>query len=284
MAVQRRSSTAVGGFVLAVLIACGAARADTVASSVADYEPRFVRPTGSMPGTGFAIDTNIDTPSDAAELRVGGQNRFKFTAAFFFPLPALDPGQTVANANLRFAQRADASAIAPTYNADLRVLGITQDISDANDPDSTGRMPTVGPSLSATDILYSETDADTRPGIGTTLARLELQDDFLTPADTIAAGGATTPRESNAAADTLLTGYLNSLITQGIPAGSYLIVTLNPDATPNDEQSNRYLFASSNSTLPADHPTLSFDVVPEPGGVAMLGLAALGLSARRRRR
>jgi PEP-CTERM motif len=284
MAVQRRTARAAGAFFVSSLLACGATRADTVESSVADYEPRFVRPTGSMPGTGFAIDTNIDTPSDAAELRIGGQARFKFTGAFFFPLPALDPGQSVANANLRFAQRPDASVLAPNYNADLRILGITQDISDANDPDATGKMPTVGPSLSSTDILYSESDTDTRPGIGTALGRLEIQDNFVTPADTIATGGATTPRETNAAADTLLTGYINSLIAQGIPAGSYLIVTLNPDGTPNDEQSNRYLFASSNSTIPADHPTLSYDVVPEPGGIAVLGLGALGLIARRRRR
>jgi len=261
-----------------------------ITSSVADYEPRLTRPTGSNPGESFAIDSNIDTPSDAAELRIGGQSRFKFTGAFFFALPTFAPGDTVTTANLRFAQRPDASTIPLTFNADLRVLGITQDISESFDPDPTpgdttpdADTPTINPALSPD--LFSETDLDTRAGIGTLLGRVELQDNFVTPADNIATGGATTPRESSDAADALLAGYINGLIAEGIPAGSFLIVTLNPDGTPNDVSTNRYTFASANSAVEADRPTLTLDVrpVPEPGTIGILGAVGFSLLARRRR-
>ena len=272
---------AAAGF--AFVSAANGALLDPITSSVADYEPRMTRPTGSTPGEGFAIDTNIDTPSDAAELRVGGQSRFKFTGAFFFALPAFAPGDAVTGANLRFAQRPDASSIPLGFNADLRVLGITQDISDTYDTDATGKAPTINPVLGP--LLYNEDATDDRAAIGTALPRLLLQDDFVTPADVIAAGGATTPRESNDAADLLLSGYLNALIAEGIPAGSFLIVTLNPDATPDDVSTNRYLFASANSTVPGDRPVLVLDVtaVPEPGSLAVLGFAAARLLVRRRR-
>ena len=279
------ASRAAGMMAVAAVLGMGsAAQAAIITSSVADYEPRMTRPTGSTPGTGFAIDTNIDTPSDAAELRIGGQDRFKFTAAFFYELPALAPGETIANANLRFVQRAQSSTLTPSFNVDLRALGITQDIAVENDPDTTGQAPTVGTTLRSTDILYSESDTDLRPGIGTTLGRLELQDNFLVPADVIQAGGTAVPRESDAVADALLTTYLNALYAEGVPAGSFLIVTLNPDAAPGDTQTNRFGVAAANSATVADRPVLSFDIVavPEPTTLGLFAAGGLALLARRR--
>jgi hypothetical protein len=250
-------------------------------SSVADYEPRLVRPMGSQPGQDFAIDTNYDTPSDAVELRVGGQARFKFTGAFFFPLPTFTPGQTVSSANLRFTQRPDANAAAPQFDLDLRVLGITSDISETYDPDATGKAPTINPALGPE--LYNETNEDTRDGIGTSLPRLLLQDDFVTGDQGIPTGGATVVRETGDMADLLLVNYLNQLIAQGVPAGSHLIVALNPDATPDDTQTNRLIFASANNATAADRPALQLEVVPEPSTLGVLGIAVAGLLARRRR-
>ena len=266
----------------AVLGIAGAAHAAVlppIVSSVADYEPRLTRPTGSTPGTGLNIDTNIDTPSDAAEVRVGSQDRFRFTSAFFFPLPEIAPGEVV-TANLRFVQRPDSTASIP-FNADLRVLGITQDISEAYDPDATGKAPTINPDLGA--LLYDESDADTRAAIGTELPRLELQDNFLTPADLIPTGGANVARETSDVADLLLAGYLNSLAAEGIPEGSFLIVTINPDSPPDDGATQRLRFAAANSGAIGDRPTLTIEVVPEPSTLGVLGVAAVGLLARRRR-
>jgi hypothetical protein len=271
---------------LSVALVAGAAQAAVlppIVSSVADYEPRLVRPTSAAPGTGFAIDTNIDTPSDADNLRIGGQSRFRIGSAYFFALPALAAGESVANAGLRFTQIPDSAATGtvPVFNADLRVVGITQDISVANDPDSPQVAETVNPALSA--LLYNDTATDDRDGIGTPLPRVVVQDNFLTPAQYLANGsGANAVRETNALAGLTLAGYLNALYASGVPASSFLIVTLNPDAPPDDVINNRYQLASANAAAGLQ-PTLTIDVVPEPSALGLLGLAAAGLLARRRR-
>ena len=257
-----------------------------ITSSLADYEPRLTRATGSAAGTGLAIDPAIDNSSDALNLRVGGQSRFRIGSAFFFALPTLAPGESISNAHLSFTQipeTATSGANVPSFNADLRVVGITQDVAVANDPDVPAVDPTVNPALS--ELLYSDAAADTRAGVGTALPRLLLQDNFLAPAQYIANGGSIAARATNSAADALLSGYLTSLYAAGVPANSFLIVTLNPDAPPGDVNTNRYQIASANATDAAQgKPTLSLTVVPEPAGIAALGFLAVGTLARRRPR
>jgi hypothetical protein len=274
-------------FSLVLLLGTGAVRAApmVITSSLADYEPRLTRATGTNPGEGLAIDPAIDTPSDAANLRVGGQSRFRIGSAYFFALPALAPGQSIGNAHLSFTQIPDTAtsgANVPAFNADLRGVGITQDISVANDPDNPQVDPTVNPNISA--LLYNDADTDARPAVGTAVPRLLVQNNFLAPGDYIANGGSIATRNTTAAADALLGGYLNSLYAAGVPDGSFLILTIMPDAPPGDAVTNRYQLASANATDPAQRPTLTIDVVPEPASLGLFAIGAAALLARRRRR
>jgi hypothetical protein len=290
MALRKNMRGVLGGFGFAVAAALGCSAAVaaplTITSSLADYEPRLTRPTTSAPGTDLAIDPAVDTPSDALNLRVGGQNRFRIGSAYFFALPTLGPGESISNAHLSFTQIAETAtsgANVPAFNADLRVVGITQDIAVANDPDNPQVDPTVNPALSAS--LYNDAAIDTRPGVGTALPRLLVQDNFLTPQQYIPLGGGIATRSTDAAADALLGGYLTSLYAAGVPANSFLIVTINPDAPPSDVNTNRYQIASANATDAAQgKPTLTLTVVPEPGTVGVLAIAASGLLARWRRK
>jgi hypothetical protein len=274
----------VGGLALAGVLSGARADAATIVSSLADYEPRLTRPTGSNPGEQLAIDPNIDTPSDATTVRVGGQSRFRFTSAFFFALPALNPGDTITNANLQFTQGPDGSTVAPLHNVDLRGVGVTQDVLVANDPDAVKVDETANPALS--DLLYNDQEIDTRAAIGTTVPRTEIQENFLTPSDTIATGGAQVVRNTDAAGDLGLAAYMNALYAAGVPAGSFMIITLNADAPPNDAATSRYLFASANDADLVDRPTLTFDVLaaPEPAGFTMLAIGAVAALGRRTRR
>ena len=285
VSVRIRLAPVLRALVVGAALSGGSAVAATIVpSSLADYEPRLTRPTGSNPGEQLAIDPAIDTPSDAANLRIGGQSRFRIGSAYFFPLQPLLPGQTLSNAHLSFTQIADSATggVAPTFNADLRVVGITQDVSVNNDPDNPKVDPTVNPAISAD--LYNDTDADERAPLGTTVPRLRVQDNFLSPAQYIANGGTAAVRGTSSEADALLTAYLNSLYAAGVPEGSFLVVTLTPDAPPSDVTTTRYQIASANAADAGQRPTLSFDVVPEPGATGMLAVAATGLLARRRRR
>ena len=266
----------------ALLSGARTSHAAVIEGSRADYEPRLVRPTGSNPGEQFAIDPAVDTPSDANNLRIGGQTRFRIGSAYFFALPTLQPGELVSTAGLRFSQLPDSATngVVPTFNADLRVLGITQDISVANDPDSPPVAETVNPAISS--LLYNDAATDDRAGIGTALPRLLLQDDFLTPAQYLANGGTAAVRETSILAGTTLAGYLNALYASGVPDGSFLIVTLNPDAPPDDTLTNRYQIASANAADAAQRPALTIDVVPEPSAMGVLAVAAVAVLRRRR--
>jgi hypothetical protein len=286
---MRRFSCRFGWAVLAtILVSAGAANAAvlTIEGSPADYEPRLTRPTTSQPGEGLAIDTNVNTPSDAANLRIGGQARFRIGTAYFFALPTLAPGETIYLASLRFTQIPDSAAtgVRPTFNADLRAVGIFSDISVAHDPQGT--QPQINPSLdpSLSSLLYGDAEDDTRAAVGTTVPRFEIHDNFLVPDFYIANGGTNATRTTGPGANLLFANYLNTLYAAGVPSGSYLVVTLNPDAPPDDVNTNRYQVASANATDASQRPALTVEIVPEPSAAGLLVLAGTALVARRRRR
>ena len=58
-------------------------------------------------------------------------------------------------------------------------------------------------------------------------------------------------------------------------------MTRNPDAPPNDAITNRYQIASANAADPLQgKPTLTLNIVPEPGTLSLLAIASVSLLAR----
>ena len=122
---------------------------------------------------------------------------------------------------------------------------------------------------------------DSAPG------RRQIQDNYLTPSDFVPFGGVAAPKSSDPAGDAALLGYINELYAnqganQFIPGTSYLVLRLNPD-TGGEAGTKRYTVASADSATPAvSLPTLTLDVVPEPGTGAMLLLGTAVVVTRRR--
>lgn len=277
-----------------IAAAAHAAPAATIVSSVADYEPRQERGRddgnwyfndlndGSSTGTGTG---NIDIPSDAGEVRVGGQNHHKYSAAYFFPLPQSSEVASVDAAHFAVSQIEDTSATDPTFNADLWAVGIYSNIAVANDFDDPKVNPTIGEDGLAS-LLHNDADTDTRAGLNTSVPRTKIADNFIAVGEHLDPGGGSALFETSGAEDAALLAYLTELYnTTTIGPDAYLVLRVSPDATPNGDATNRYRLASaSNGTAGVTLPTLTLETtpVPEPAGLALLALGAAGLLARRR--
>ena len=270
------------GVAAAVLcVSAGVAGAAPIYSSLADYEPRLVRPNPSPAGEQLAIDPAIDTPSDAANLRVGGQSRFRIGSAYFFALPTLTPGQTISGASLAFTQIPDTAAataaFTPQFNADLRVVGITQDISVANDPD-TSRWTRRSTRRSASSLRrhrgrHPRPARHDRAAAG---APGQLPDAGAVPRAGLRRQRTAAERRHGQRA----AAGLPQLALRGRrPVGQLSDRDAQSRRAAGRTLTNRYQFASSNVADNAQRPTLHLDVVPEPGSLSLLAVAAARRSA-----
>jgi hypothetical protein len=269
-----------------IFLCSAAAGGVVVPSSVADFEARFERP--DVPGTSFYpndVDDlrpihpslgagNINIPSDAPMLRVGGQRRHLENALFFFPLPRLQGDERVLSARLQFAQIRDVNDVMPRFDANLWVLGIYSDISPENDPLTLSRgpnpaavaHPTVGTGLT-TQTYFDGTD-DLRAGLNTSVPRAKIADDFVRAEEHLGASATQffSLHETSLAESRELAGYLNDLYksADGVLEGSYLVVRLNPDRVPS-EATSRFRFASSDFPDSTLWPKLTIDAGPAGG-------------------
>lgn len=258
----------------ALAVSCVAgAHGATIISAPEDFEARLQRNSTTGEITSEAGASGFD------ELRVGGQTRFRFTAVQYFLLPNIDPN-TIGSVTFSNSVVPDDSANVTettfTFNADLVALGFDTNAT----PDNS--------SAAAADYVYfgeGELDAGTGAQSGVFRINQEIQDNYLVPSENVVNGGTPLNQMTDEAGTQALTAYIQSLYAHPsfVPGSSYLILRLNPDQMPLDTATNRYNISSAETTdAGATLPTLTIEVIPEPGAISLLAIAGLGLLGRRR--
>jgi hypothetical protein len=259
-----RFARAIAAIALALFLPRGSIDGATIVSDTADFEPRL-RTGGTLTPEG-PYDPGPSV--SATSLRIGFQTNFLITSAFFFRLPLLAPGETIAGADFSVTELPDSAstAVIPNHNADLVAVGFTNiDPPERNAPASERYF------------FVGEGRDDTAPG------RAQIQDNFLEPSDFIPMSGSALGKATDDPGDAALLGYINDLYAnsatnQFIPGTSYLILRLNPDLL-GDSGTRRYTVASAENVVAGvTPPTLTLVIIPEPA-CAMLflaGMAALG--------
>lgn len=191
----------------------------------------------------------------AADARVGRGSAGGLTLVIPFQLPTLAPGEAIISADFSAFFLSELDTANPTYNTDLFVI-----------------TPRTTATVQAGD--YS----------GGTL----IGDNFLTNAvDTTNNNLNDTNQRisTSAAADALLTTYLNNLYaTDPAAAGKFVFFRLAPDVTGNigGGSFDGYIFATSNAVDANRRPLLTLDV-PEPASVTLATLGLAMIAGRRRR-
>ena len=230
----------------AITIAIGSALPMQAAVILAD--PADAEATRQGNGS-FTVDRLTD-----GVLRIGSSGTATKAAVLPFELPTLAPGETITSANLLVNNLGASGTPSNAYNADLYGLGFR----------------------SSAAVLASDFYAGPTPD--PTDATL-LQADFLT----FGASGGSEDVETNAAADATLLDYLNAQYANGAEGGDFVFFRLNPDVATTPNNFERYqIAAEENNTFSPAELTIE-TVVPEPGTMALVGVAGLLALGRRRR-
>lgn len=207
-----------------------------------------------------AADAEVSAGGASNQTKVGTIlagtfNATALTAVFPFPLPVIPSGETILTANLDVTANRNN---APTFNADLYGLGFRNAATVLAGDFFTGP-------LDATDATL-------------------IQNDQFTPATPTAAARAGT----SAAGDAALAAYLNAQYQAGAVGGtSFAFLRYSPDFVTNPGTASSGTLGypvSTQETGTATRAVLTITTgVPEPTSAAALGLAGVGLLARRRR-
>ena len=222
-------------------------------------------------GTGFRVGygTNFNGSGTFAPGSI--------TTIYFFPLPALGAFESVSSASFSVGRLPDTatSAVTPTFNADLYILGVV----DA----------TPAAILDAENYWYNgDTAQAVLPAVaGSTAvggAVSRVVDNFLVPADFIPNSGtaAATPNSAD------FTSYIQNLYANPLPNGftpgtSLLVVRINGDAdSPPTSGTQRYFLADHNDATVGSRPLLTLQTIPEPSSMAIAFVVIVALFGYRR--
>lgn len=274
------------------LVIDGAAAAPLhIVSHPGDFEASFQQ-NGANPDTQVAREGG--TQGD--ELRIGytsGSGGIKFSSVYYFQLPDVNPA-AITGASFMTSSLPDDSATPtrPGHNVDLWALGF-----DNNNPPITAGAPNAD--AAAEDYYYDNDlpDAGTGAEPGVHRSNLRIHDNFMLPADFVPNGGAPITKSTDDLADASLLAYIQSLYANPnfIPGQSHLILRLNGDGLDVDSSgTRRFNVSSAGVTDPAATggpttdpgavlPTLTLEVIPEPGTAGLAALAGIAALFKRRR-
>ena len=247
----------------------------TSASTADDYEPQKRSNTGEF----FASE-------NSGNHRAGFQTNFNGTGTFapggisstyYIPMPVLPVGEAFDSATFSIGVVPDTAttAVTPTFNADLYVLGFLNG-------------PPAKTATEAENFWYIQNAEQTSLATPINGSVDRVMDDFLVPGDFVANGGtASAPHTADVTAY-IADLYANQGTNGFVPGTSILVVRINPDPlTAPTSGTQRYSLPSLNPDPPtgteATRAQVTITTIPEPASFGLVAAASLGLLARRRR-
>ena len=183
---------------------------------------------------------------------------FAENLVFFFPLPSLAPGQSIATADLAFnyVELRDN----PEFNADLYGIGWIHN------------PPTYNANWFFNGALDTRTGNTLETNLGNSSVQ-KLQDNVMVTSMPLGIV------HTNAGGDAQLATFLQSLYAHGAHGGDFALLRLNPDnLMPPTDFRRGYTVEFAEGSMP---PVLTLTTVPEPATLAMAVVGALFLTYAR---